>query len=209
MTMNPRSMLRRLFPTARRLLVDRALRTLPLADFDSVLVVGAGHDPYRGLFPKTKEYIRLDIEPVPGITDVVADALSMPFEAGHFDCVFATEVMEHLSNPFTFAAEVGRVLKPGGMVILTVPFMFHRHADPHDYWRPTPKALEELFGDFNEVRIVPLGNRLHVVSDLITTAFTPYPVFLPLRIFNHFLARLLAFSGSSTAPSGYLMVGNK
>jgi len=207
--MNPTSLFRRIFPTAHRLLVERALRSLTLPDFNSVLIVGAGHDPYRFLFPNAKQYIRLDIQPIPGITDVVGDALALPFEAGHFDCIFASEVLEHLSDPFLFAREVTRVLKPGGSVILTVPFLFHKHDDPHDFWRPTDQGLTELFKHFSKVAVEPLGNTLHVISDLVTTAFYPYPVFFPLRIMNYFLAPISKNAGTSRAPSGYLVIAVK
>jgi SAM-dependent methyltransferase len=207
--MNPSSLFRRLFPTAHRLLVDRSLRSLVLPDFNSVLIVGAGHDPYRSLFPRVKEYIRLDIKPIPGITDVVGDALALPFEAARFDCLLASEVMEHLSDPFLFAREMDRVLKPGGTVILTVPFMFHQHGDPHDFWRPTSRALAELFKSFTTVKVTSLGNSLHVISDIITTTFTPYPVLFPLRIVNHLLINFSKASGTSRAPSGYLVIARK
>jgi SAM-dependent methyltransferase len=207
--MNPSSLFRWLFPTAHRLLVDRSLGSLVLPDFNSVLIVGAGHDPYRSLFPRVKEYIRLDIKPIPGITDVVGDALALPFEAARFDCVLASEVMEHLSDPFLFAREVYRVLNPGGTVILTVPFMFHQHGDPHDFWRPTSEALAELFRSFTIVKVTSLGNRLHAISDLITTAFTPYPILFPLRIVNYLLVFFSRASGTSRAPSGYLVIATK
>jgi asparagine synthase (glutamine-hydrolysing) len=206
---NPNGWLRRLFPTAHKQLLKKTLHSLALPDFNSVLVVGAGHDPYRSLFPRVKEYIRLDIKPIPGITDVVGDALALPFEADRFDCLFASEVLEHLSDPFLFAKEMTRVLKPGGTVILTVPFLFHKHGDPHDFWRPTDKALAELFKNFETVQIASLGNSLHVISDLITTAFTPYPVLFPLRIINHLLASFSKTSGASRAPSGYLVIARK
>ena len=207
--MNPSSLFRRIFPTAHRLLVERSLHSLALPDFNSVLIVGAGHDPYRALFPRVKEYIRLDIKPIPGITDVVGDALALPFEAARFDCVLASDVMEHLADPFLFAREVDRVLNPGGTVILTVPFMFHQHGDPHDFWRPTSQALAELFRNFTTVNITSLGNRLNVISDLITTAFTPYPVLFPLRIVNHLLINFSKASGTSRAPSGYVVIARK
>ena len=207
--MNPTSWFRRLFPTAHRLLVERSLHSLTLPDFNSVLIVGAGHDPYRSLFPRAKEYIRLDIKPVPGITDVVGNALALPYDAGRFDCLLASEVLEHVSDPVLFAREVNRVLKPGGTVILTVPFLFHKHGDPHDFWRLTDQALLELFKHFVNVEVKPLGNSLHVISDLVTTAFAPYQVFFPIRIINHLLVLFSGTSGTSKAPSGYLVVALK
>jgi len=209
--MSLNKILKRLFPTARRLLVGRYLRSLNLPKFNSVLVVGAGQDPYSKLFPYAKNYLRVDIMPVQGITDVVCDALAMPFGSEYFDCVFATELFEHLSNPFVFVAEIQRVLKPGGTVILTVPFLYHQHGDPYDYWRPTREALRQLFENFDEVSVISCGNRLHVISDLITTAFYPYQVFFPFRILNHILVHFpsVIFQKPSTAVSGHLLIAKK
>ena len=212
-SLNPRHWLRRMFPTSRRLLVEHSLRALTLSYYNNVLIIGAGHDPYRSMFPVAKEYVCLDIKPVDGVTDVVADALALPFVADHFDCILASEVMEHLSDPFLFVQELTRVLKAGGTVILTVPFMFHQHADPYDYWRPTRRSLEELFSCFTEVDIWPQGNRVHVIWDLLTTAFSPKPIFFLFRILNHLLVRLPGSmqcnEKGSTAPSGFLLVARK
>ena len=212
-SLNPGHWLRRMFPTSRRLLLERSLRALTLLYYNNVLIIGAGYDPYRSIFPVAKEYVCLDIKPVDGVTDVVADALALPFVAAHFDCILASEVMEHLSDPFLFIREITRVLKLGGTVILTVPFMFHQHSDPYDYWRPTRRSLEELFSSFTEVDIWPQGNRMHVICDLLTTAFSPKPIFFPFRILNHLLVRLpgsMQCNGKgSTAPSGFLLVARK
>jgi SAM-dependent methyltransferase len=191
------------------LLLERALRSLPLADLGNVLIVGAGHDPYRHLFAGAASYTCLDIEPLPGITDVVADATCMPLAGGAFDCVLATECLEHVADPFRFVSEITRVTRPGGQIVLTVPFLFHQHGDPHDYWRPTRQCLASLFGGCRAVRIWTLGNRLHVLSDLLTTADGVGRCLLPLRAWNHVLARLpgsitTAAHGSS-APTGFLV----
>lgn len=212
--MNVHHLLNRVFPTSRKLLVERSLYSLKPLVYDKVLIVGAGTDPYRNLFQQTTQYIRLDIGRVPRCTDVVADALALPFASSHFDCILASEVMEHLRDPFVFVKELSRTLKPGGAIILTVPFIFHQHADPFDYWRPTRHALEELFSSFASVKIDPQGNRLHVIWDMVTTAFFPTPLLFPLRIFNHLLVRFYvrhrtARGQGGTAPSGFLVVARK
>jgi len=211
--MNPNHWLRQLFPTARRLLLERSFRQLNLSRFDKVLIVGAGYDPYHKFFPEAKAYVRVDLLAIRGSTDVVGDALFLPLKEGVFDCVFASECMEHLGDPFRFVREVARTLKPDGTVIVTVPFMYHQHDDPQDYWRLTKKSLEQLFSSFADVKITSQGNRLHVISDLLTTAFSPTPILFPLRIFNHLLVKLSRFMPrgniATTAPSGFLLVARK
>lgn len=209
-----RHWIRKLFPTARRLLVERSLSCIPLSNFENVLIVGAGHDPYRNLFSGAKRYITLDIMKIEKIIDVIGDTLTLPFVESSFDCIFASEVMEHLSNPFLFVENITRVLKPGGTLVITIPFMFHYHADPYDYWRPTGKSLQQLFSSFSEFKIVSQGTRLHVIWDLLTTAFYPnFPVLLPLRILNHLLVYLPGsiqqYGKGSTAPSGFLVMAKK
>ena len=208
---------RRFFPTARDLLLKRCLRHLSLAHHENVLVIGAGEDPYRYLFAHAKKYICIDIEETPGVTDVIADAHALPFGRDQFDCVFSTEVMEHLRDPFVFIHEVNRVLRTEGEAVVTVPFLFHQHAQPYDYWRPTYHSLVSLFSDFSESEILSHGNRLHSLSDLITTSFAPRSVwqgvFFLLRIFNHALMMapdsVLFTENKTTAPCGFLVAAKK
>jgi len=209
---DPSHWARLLLPTARRLLLEKALRGLPCLDEQCVLVMGAGHDPYHGLFESPDRYICIDIQSVPGVTDVKADALSLPFRDGCFTTVIATECLEHVRDPFLFSQEMTRVLQFEGRLIITVPFLFHEHGDPHDYWRPTRQSLDELFRGYKSVEIRSLGNRAHVIWDLVTT-MRPRILFVPLRIANHVLARLpgsiSADPAATTAPTGFVVCATK
>lgn len=49
------------------------------------------------------------------------DAGALPFTSGAFDRVYCSEVLEHLVDPRAAVAEIGRVLKPGGVAVLSVP----------------------------------------------------------------------------------------
>jgi hypothetical protein len=93
--------------------VRRSLRAIDLRDIESVLVVGAGEDPYRHLFPDTDRYVRSDLRPRPGQTDVVANAIALPFPDGSFRCTVATEVLEYVRQPRAFATELYRILANG------------------------------------------------------------------------------------------------
>jgi SAM-dependent methyltransferase len=175
-----------------------------------VLVIGSGEDPYRARFPSARNYIRLDIENVPGKVDVVADAAALPFAENAFDCVIATEVLEYVFQPARFVQEVYRVLGSGGTTVITVPFIFNYH---NDYWRPTKRALLELFQSFVAVSVQAQGNRFVTIWDLITTSFWPHSIFLPLRIFSNLLylipARLVSGDISSSAPTGFAVTARK
>jgi ubiquinone/menaquinone biosynthesis C-methylase UbiE len=68
---------------------------------------------------------------------VQADAHDLPFADGAFDVVVCGEVLEHVKSPIGVLAEARRVLRPGGRLVATVPFLYRIHADPHDYGRYT------------------------------------------------------------------------
>jgi len=119
-------------------------------------------------------------------------------------------VLEYLPEPAKFASESRRVLADRGLAVITVPFVFHDH---HDYWRPTRRALTELFRDYSSVRVSAQGNRLHTMFDLVTTAFSPVPVLFPLRVLSNLLflapAQFALRNSRSTAPSGFLVLAQK
>jgi SAM-dependent methyltransferase len=76
--------------------------------------------------------------------DVMASADALPFEDGSFDCVICTEVLEHCARPLEVVREISRVLRTGGWLFATTPFLRPLHEMPHDYYRFTPPALQEL-----------------------------------------------------------------
>ena len=77
--------------------------------------------------------------------DVLGDALALPFATGCADAVLCTEVIEHVTDPAGMLSEFSRVLAPGGSVVLTSPFTWHLHDEPHDYWRFTEFGLRLIF----------------------------------------------------------------
>jgi predicted SAM-dependent methyltransferase len=81
--------------------------------------------------------------------DVVADAhsLSLSFKPGSVDAVISVSVFEHLQRPWIAAMEIGKVLKPGGIVFVYTHFAFPIHGFPSDYYRFTREGLETIFTD--------------------------------------------------------------
>lgn len=89
-------------------------------------------------------YIGVDMRPGPSV-DVVATADRLPFPDASFDVVVTTEMLEHDPSPWLSLAEIGRVLRPGGRLILTTRGNgFFEHNEPSDYWRFMPAARERL-----------------------------------------------------------------
>ncbi len=116
-----------------------------------VLNVGAGGDEYlyRRFFPNS---LMVDIDPLRK-PDMVVDAHSLPFSDGEFEAVMCIEVLEHTRNPEQVISECRRVLKDGGLLLLTTRFIYPLHDAPHDYWRFTRPVIEDLFKNFSNVQV--------------------------------------------------------
>lgn len=114
------------------------------------LDIGCGKMPYREYLRRNyniEKYIGLDIQS-PIIydqsvsPDVVWDGKNMPFHDCSFDCAMATEVLEHCPEPEATLSEAFRVVKKGGSLFFTTPFLWNLHEVPHDEYRYTPFSLE-------------------------------------------------------------------
>lgn len=118
------------------------------------LSVGAGG--YLGELIRSEclgELVEIDIDEARA-PDVVVDVCAMNcFAEGQFDAVFVMEVLEHVEDPRAALSEICRVLKPGGMLTISVPFILEIHDAPHDYWRFTEHGLRLLLREFDEVKI--------------------------------------------------------
>lgn len=99
--------------------------------------------------------------------DAVAMADQLPFAAESFDTVLCTEVLEHVPDPKLVLDELVRVVRPGGRVILTVPFLYQIHEEPYDYWRFTVFGLRNLLRSRGlEVKYIGLrGGPMEVIAD--------------------------------------------
>ena len=114
----------------------------------NILDVGCGSQPYRRYF-KCNEYIGLDIDTNSNrqakVADYFYDGSRFPFNDSSFDSVLCNQVLEHVFNPQQFLSEIRRILKPGGRILLTVPFVWDEHEQPYDYARYTTFGLRQLF----------------------------------------------------------------
>jgi SAM-dependent methyltransferase len=146
-----------------------------------LLDVGCGAQPYRPLVPPGVRYVGIDrVEARAYFGYNVADTLyyegdRWPTRDDSFDVVLATETLEHVADPAVFLAETQRCLRPGGRLILTVPFAARWHYIPHDYWRFTPSGLAQLLGKagFQDVAVFARGNEITVACYKVMALILP------------------------------------
>lgn len=83
--------------------------------------------------------------------DIVSSAYELEFADNSVDCVVCIGLLEHVRYPAKVILEIQRILKPGGKVYCTVPFLQPLHPSPEDYWRTTVSGLETWFEDFDKI----------------------------------------------------------
>ena len=94
------------------------------------------------------------------------DIHDMPYKNDMFDYVIADQVLEHVRKPWVGVEEVRRVLKPGGLTILTSALIFYIHGVPFDYWRFTPDGLKVLCENFSRIHRCKGTGDLKFVMDI-------------------------------------------
>lgn len=98
---------------------------------------------------------------------VVSDVCRLPFVTNSWDIVVCMEVLEHVHDPGKAAIEMHRVLKPGGLLILSTRYIFPLHDRPHDFFRFTRYGLEYLFRDFSSVTVSEQHSWTETIAVLI------------------------------------------
>jgi SAM-dependent methyltransferase len=122
--------------------IPRTLELLPPGA--KICDVGAGG---RRIVP---DVVTVDAVAAAGV-DLTGDIHNLPIPDGSFDCVFCTGTLEHVRDPSRAVEELHRILKPGGIVHIDVPFIQGYHPDPTDYWRFTLDGLRLLCKRFEEI----------------------------------------------------------
>jgi len=160
------------------------------------LDIGCGTRPYEAMF-SAGTYLGTDV-PASGrpdalkLPDVFYDGGRLPFRAACFDGVFSTQVLEHVSDPEAFLAECRRVLKPGGMLLLSAPFVWQEHEQPYDYFRFSSFGLRALLGrcGFEIGPLIKSGGAVEALAQAMSTyASTNFR--LPVRGFGRLVTLLV------------------
>jgi SAM-dependent methyltransferase len=124
-----------------------------------VLDVGGRIQPYRSLLEgRVRRYVAVDLRQTP-LVNVVGRGEQLPLAGARFDLVICSQVLEYIPEPAAVIAEIYRVLKPGGFLLLSVPAVFPRDSD-NDRWRFLPESLRYLLRSFCEVEVVAEGSSI-------------------------------------------------
>jgi SAM-dependent methyltransferase len=197
---------------------------------DSILDVGAGHGDFADIFIG-RNYYSLDIVPYPEV-DLVADLGQVnPFKPNSFDLIVLMNVLEHVYESRDLLKSLSGILKPGGRIAISVPFLLKVHQAPFDFARYTPYALEKMayFAGMKVQSIKGYYDTLFLINESLGNAWrfslnqNPKPrryfakalVFVIQKLVNwlgHFLQK--GFSSPyqkelNPAPFGYLVVLEK
>lgn len=134
------------FYLARRGLYQGVAQFAP-AMRGKLLDVGCGQKPYACLF-EAEIYVGLELDTPDNRArkraDHFYDGNQFPFPGASFDSVLCNQVLEHVFEPTAFLREIRRVLRPGGQLLLTVPFIWDEHEQPWDFARYTSFGLRHL-----------------------------------------------------------------
>lgn len=142
---------------------------MPLNGRGTLLDLGCGLRPYQYLYSgRFEKCVAADYD-IRGPVDVRVDAAKLPFADAAFDCILFTEVIEHIPDWDRALWEIGRVLKPGGILLITWPFNYMMHEIPVDHVRLTEFAMYERLKGVG-VRIDHLYRRGNALLVLVVVA---------------------------------------
>jgi SAM-dependent methyltransferase len=177
--------------------------------FDELAALGTVHDVGGGAKPQDRKrfrkYVLIDVN-AEYAPDVVADVQALPFDDESLGAILCLDVLEHVPDPFKAVSELHRVMRPGGKMLASVPFIWPYHANPPlygDYWRFTPDGLRNLFRGFNKVEIVKKGGWCSAMVNFVPSR---RGLARPLRALAAWLDERGIVPSRSTAPSHFIFV---
>lgn len=138
-----------------------------------ILDFGCGSKPYETAFSVCDSYTGLDIaqsghDHTNSRIDVLYDGKKIPFADKTFDKIVCFEVFEHLEDPDTSLREIARVMRNGGELFITTPFIYGEHEIPFDFQRWTSFGITNLLQKyhFRIIKIEKLNSNFGTIAQL-------------------------------------------
>lgn len=172
-----------------------------------VLDVGCGRKPYADLFSGSIHF-GLNNTLEDATADVVGDATKLPIASQSVDLVFCSQVLEHVPHPRSVVRECFRVLRQGGWLVLSAPFYWPLHEEPHDYFRFTRHGLEHLIKDAGFTRVdvrADGGDHARLCLSMIQALprWIGWPLRIPLNVLGMVMDRV---SHHTRLPMNYTVL---
>ena len=135
-----------------------------------VIDIGAGGCPHKEKFNHceyfTQDFVHLSDSQIQnqegyGKIDFVSDILDIPVPDGSYDVILCSEVIEHIPDPISAIKEMSRILKPGGVLLITAPLQSGLHQEPYHYYGGYTKYWYKKFlteNHFIDLHIEPNGS---------------------------------------------------
>lgn len=188
--------------------IERAMREFG-RQFDSqsrILDIGCGYKPYAKYFQG--KYIGVDHDRKHSNADIISDSAHVPLAAESIDAIILNQTLEHTEDLAGTIAEIKRLLKPNGLVFISVPLVMKIHSiplpsenSPHhnfdqqkiktwniDFWRFTKFGLISLFREWQIVQLEETSGYAGTIGQLINYFLAsfglPY-VFIPIYLINN------------------------
>jgi SAM-dependent methyltransferase len=179
-----------------------------------ILDVGAGHGDFAPIF-SGKTYISLDVVPYPEVALVCDLTQLVPFRPNTFDLVVLMNVLEHVYEYWKLLRALALILKPGGRLLIAVPFMVKIHQSPSDFHRFTHHALERLAAEMglNVLSLEGYFDPLSLLGEGFSNLnFRVFPKLgRPQRLIGRFLLMLIqgiSWLNARVVGKGYLGTPN-
>ena len=179
------------------------------------LDVGCGLKPFASSFDHAT-YTGIDVE-VSGRSDELKspdkffDGINIPYGDNMFDGILSTQVLEHVENLDLLLAECDRVLKSGGCFIVSVPFVYKEHEQPHDFRRFTSYGLdralslngfktESCFKCLSSIETIATLFSVYINNNIgsrnkISLLVTGFMITMPLLGLSNLLSKILPDNG--------------
>jgi len=179
------------------------------------LDVGCGLRPYEVYFPNDC-YVGVDVEQSGRSLDLKApdyfyDGRCLPFPDRSFDGVICTQVLEHVPNAQSLLEEMNRVVKLGGGLIISLPFIWQEHEEPYDFTRFTSFGITELLRgngfeikcivkDTGAIEAIAVIFNSYIISNLIPPIrgvgrIVAFTICFPIQLVALILQKILPDSG--------------
>lgn len=142
-----------------------------------------------------------------------------PVATESLDTVLLSDVLEHIRQPWQLLSEIARILRPGGHLIMNVPFTYRLHEQPHDFYRYTSHALEYLTDSvgLEVVELRPLGGWIEIMADMWSKLFAVAGLSFGAALIHRVtvlwnrtpVGRRAASTSGAVSPLGYGLVARK